>query len=238
MTPSQEGPALEARRLTKRFGRSPALSELDLSLGRRELHVLFGNNGAGKSTFLRLASTLMRPTSGEILFHGKKLSELGDEVRRQVGLVSHASFLYPSLTPRENLEFYARLHGLSSTSDAVASALDWAELSLRRNSATRSLSRGMQQRLALARALLHQPQLLLLDEPYTGLDAASCDKLTARLKTLTREGGITILLTTHDIERGVSLADRVLILEAGRLVFNEQRPVSANTVRKQLTNPG
>ncbi len=221
-------PAFAARRLTKRFGRSTALREVDFELEAGRCHVLFGRNGAGKSTLLLIAAALLRPTSGEILFSGDRYEDLGDEVRRRIGLVSHQSFLYPDLTVIENLDFYARLYG--STASA-AEALVWAELDLRRHSPVRSLSRGMVQRLSVARAFLHRPQLLLLDEPYTGLDASSSERLTTRLADA--KGGTSVLLTTHDVDRGISIADRVSILEAGRIAF-DATGASASEVKRIL----
>jgi len=211
-------PAFAARRLTKRFGRSTALREIDFELEAGRCHVLFGRNGAGKSTLLLIAATLLRPSSGEIFFGGDRYQDLGDEVRRGIGLVSHQSFLYPDLTVLENLEFYGRLYGCSPQKLTASEALDWADLDLRRHSPVRSLSRGMLQRLSVARALLHRPKLLLLDEPYTGLDALSSERLSTRLSDA--KGETSILLTTHDVDRGVSIADRISILEAGRIAFD------------------
>lgn len=208
-------PAFAARRLTKRFGRSPALREVDFALEAGRCHVLFGRNGAGKSTLLLIAATLLRPSSGEIFYDGDPYEELGDEVRRRIGLVSHQSFLYPDLTVLENLRFYARLYGGASDEEG---ALLWADLELRRHSPVRSLSRGMLQRLSVARALLHRPKLLLLDEPFTGLDAVSSERLSTRLDDL--KGESSVLLTTHDVDRGVAIADRMSILEGGRIVFD------------------
>ena len=157
----------------------------------------------------------MKPSSGELLYDGESLTELGERIRHRIGLVSHHSFVYPDLTVEENLCFYARIYGISGKIDE---ALTWADLDLRRRSPVRSLSRGMLQRLAIARALLHEPRLLLLDEPYTGLDALSAERLSDRIVAL--KNGTTIVLTTHDIERGVSVADRMLVMEAGRIAFD------------------
>jgi heme exporter protein A len=220
--------AFAARHLTKRFGRSSALKEIDFELERGRCHVLFGRNGAGKSTLLLIAATLLRPSSGEIFYDGDRYEDLGDDVRRRIGLVSHQSFLYPDLTVAENLQFYARLYGSSSGEEE---ALSWTDLELRRHSPARSLSRGMLQRLSVARALLHRPKLLLLDEPYTGLDAPSSERLSTRLSDL--KGETSVLLTTHDIERGVALADRISILEAGRIVF-DATGATAPEVRRLL----
>ncbi len=157
----------------------------------------------------------MKPSSGELLYDGESLTELGERVRHRIGLVSHHSFAYPDLTVEENLRFYARIYGISGKIDQ---ALTWADLDLRRRSPVRSLSRGMLQRLAIARALLNEPRLLLLDEPYTGLDALSAERLSDRIVDLKK--GTTIVLATHDIERGVSVADRMLVMEAGRIAFD------------------
>ena len=221
-------PAFAARRLTKRFGRSSALKEIDFELEAGRCHVLFGRNGAGKSTLLLIAATLLRPSSGEIFYGGDRYETLGDEVRRRIGLVSHQSFLYPDLTVVENLQFYARLYGSSSGEEE---ALLWADLELRRHSPVRSLSRGMLQRLAVARALLHRPTLLLLDEPYTGLDVVSSERLSTRLSDI--KGETAILLTTHDVDRGVALADRISILEGGRIAF-DATGATASEVRRLL----
>jgi len=207
-----------ARRLTKQFGRIPVLKEIDLELARGRCHVLFGRNGAGKSTLLRVAATLMTPTSGELFYDGKPLDELTSSMRAKIGLVGHQSFIYADLTVRENLEFYKSLYGTSRDVDEL---LEWADLALRADSPARGLSRGMQQRLAIARALVHEPKLLLLDEPFTGLDAVASERLDNLLNDIKIKGrNVTVLLATHDIERGVALADRVLLIDGGRIVFD------------------
>lgn len=195
--------------------------------------MLFGRNGAGKSTFLRVAATLLRPSSGELFYDGVPLSELDPRARSRIGLVSHQSFVYADLTVRENLEFYARLYGTSRDTGAL---LEWADLALRAGSPARSLSRGMQQRLAIARALVHDPPLLLLDEPFTGLDAPSSERLSDLLRRLQDTAGrdTTILMATHDIERGVALGDRVLLMDAGRIVF-DATGASVSELRRLLT---
>ncbi len=180
--------------------------------------VLFGRNGAGKTTFLHLAATLMKPSHGELFYLGRPFSEDPIHVRRQIGLVSHASFLYPDLTVRENLEFYARLYGIADAPSPIGEALNRADLTNRADSPVRSLSRGMHQRLTIARALLHRPSLLLLDEPYTGLDPISAERLTRQIGELASSNA-AVLLTTHDVEQGLEVADRVVILESGRIVY-------------------
>ncbi len=193
--------------------------------------VLFGRNGAGKTTFLHLAATLMTPTEGRLFYGEGKESSSPEEIRRGIGLVSHASFLYPDLTVRENLSFYAHLYGLTDVPAVVEEATERADLSARADSPVRSLSRGMHQRLTIARAVLHRPSLLLLDEPYTGLDPASADRLSDLLSQF-RERGTAAILTTHDLDRGLAAADRVAIMESGRLVHEGTGTQDPKTFRK------
>ncbi len=160
----------------------------------------------------------MKPSHGELFYKGRPLSEDPIGVRRQIGLVSHASFLYPDLTVRENLEFYARLHGIADVPSAIGDSLTQADLYNRAESPVRSLSRGMHQRLTIARALIHNPSLLLLDEPYTGLDPLSAERLSQQIGVVASSGA-AVLLTTHDVEQGLGVADRVVILESGRVVY-------------------
>jgi heme exporter protein A len=219
-----------ARRVTKLFGRVPVLRELELELEPGRCHVIFGRNGAGKSTLLHVAATLLQPSSGELFYDGRSLSELGSSVRDLIGLVSHHSFVYADLTVRENLEFYGQIYGRSRGVDEL---LEWSDLTLRQHSPARSLSRGMQQRLTIARALLHEPKLLLLDEPFTGLDAVSGDRLSDLILE-TKGRDTTIALATHDIDRGVALADRVLLMEAGRIIFDATGATSEEVRRLLL----
>jgi heme exporter protein A len=209
--------------------------DLNLRVGTGEVLALFGRNGAGKTTFLQLAATLMRPTEGRLLYGEGKESSSPEEIRRGIGLVSHASFLYPDLTVRENLAFYARLYGLTNVSAVVEEAAERADLSARADSPVRSLSRGMHQRLTIARAVLHRPSLLLLDEPYTGLDPVSADRLSGLISQF-REQGTAAILTTHDLERGLAAADRVAILESGRLVHEGTSRQDPKTFRKLFSD--
>ena len=220
---------LSARRITKRFGRTTVLRELDFNLQPGQLHVRFGKNGAGKSTLLRIAATLLRPTSGELTYNGRSLAKHCNAIRSEIGFAGHETFIYSDLTVRENLEFYHQLYEQSQSVDEI---LSWSFLELRQNTPVRNLSRGIQQRVAIARALLHRPKLLLLDEPFTGLDLQSADRLS-KLLTHSRTQGVTVLFTTHDVSLGVQLADRSLILGSGRIVFEGEK-ITADVIENEL----
>jgi heme exporter protein A len=218
-------PVVHAERLTKAFGRAIVLRELNLDVSAGEAVAIFGPNGAGKSTLLRLCATLMAPTSGTLQLFGGAGG--GRATRRRIGLVGHQSFLYPDLTARENLCFYARMHG---SADGGRLADEWLErvaLGEVADRPVRLFSRGMEQRLALARALLHEPDLILLDEPWSGLDADAADWLDGLLVEL-RRGGRTILASTHDFQRGLAVAGRAVILHRGRVAWDA--PVGGDAV--------
>jgi heme exporter protein A len=217
-------PVIEADRLGKAFGRIGVLRDLTLCVRRGETVTVFGPNGAGKTTLLRVCATLVRPTAGRLRLFGD--DDTGPRVRRRIGLVAHQSFLYPDLSARENLIFYARMYRLpdpTRTADAWLGRLGLEDAAGR---PLRVLSRGTEQRLALARALLHEPELLLLDEPWSGLDAAAADALSALLASL-KGAGRSVLVATHDFARGMDSADRALILHAGRIVWETADPAGA-----------
>ena len=180
---------------------------------------MFGPNGAGKTTLLRLLASLARPSEGELLFRGRPLREDPAALRRVLGYVSHESLLYDALTPRENLRFAGRLHGVAELDARVEEVLAQVELTDRGDQPVRELSRGLRQRASVARALLPDPEVVLLDEPFTGLDRQAAGVLRRRLETL-RARGRTVLLVTHDLSAGLELADRVVILQRGRLVLD------------------
>ena len=221
MRPS-EGPLLAAAGLSRAFGALHALRGVDLTLGAGETLVVFGPNGAGKSTLLRLLAGIMRPTSGEIRIGGRPVRPGDAASRRGIGLVSHQSFLYDDLSLLDNLAFAARLHGLPRPEAAARAALEEAGLGSRTGESPRSLSRGLQQRVSIARALLHDPVLLLLDEPFTGLDSASAARLRASLARRAGEGRAAVLVT-HQLSEAWDLATRVAVLSAGRWVLEEAR---------------
>jgi heme exporter protein A len=213
---------IEIHGLTKAFGPRAALAGVDLEIGAGERVLLVGPNGAGKTTLLRILATLSRPTGGIARVAGCDVTRADARVRRMIGFLSHESFLYDDLTARQNLRFYARMYGLRDPDLRIEFLLNAVGLERRADDLVRGFSRGMQQRLAVARAVLHEPQLLLLDEPYTGLDAAAADALTAYLEALTA-GGCTLLLTTHHPAEEGQLAQRVVVMRSGQVV--EDGPV-------------
>lgn len=210
------------RALTKVYGINPVLRGLDLSVARGEFVTLLGPNGSGKSTLLRILGALSHPTGGTVRIGGWELPREADFVRRQMGIVSHLPLLYDTLTAEENLRFFARLYDLpvEQRAERIQAVLRRVGLWRRARDVVRTYSRGMVQRLAIARAILHDPAVLLLDEPYTGLDQDAA----ALLDDLLREvaiGGRTVLMTTHDLRRGHALADRVAILSRGKIAFDQ-----------------
>jgi heme exporter protein A len=215
-------PAVEARALEKWYGAQPAVLGVDFTLQPGEFLTLFGPNGAGKSTLLGMLCGAVRPTGGEVRLGGEPARDDAEAQRGRIGVLSHQTFLYGNLTARENLEFYARLYGLADRSERVLRALSEVGLGTRADDRVHGLSRGMQQRLALARTLLHDPELVLLDEPYTGLDPHASAMLRGVLERL-RDGRRTVVLVTHNLAQGLELATRVVVQVAGRWVSDEPR---------------
>jgi heme exporter protein A len=209
---------IQVRGLVRSFGPTHALRGVDLDVADGESLTILGPNGAGKTTFLRILATLLKPTEGEVRIHDTDLHSATCEARRQLGFASHDSLIYDDLTVEENLKFYGRLYGLSKRDERIREVLRLVGLRPRRHSRARTLSRGMQQRLSLARAILHEPPILLLDEPYSGLDqeaARMLEELLGAVRTETR----TVVMTTHNLERGLGLSDRVCILSKGRVAY-------------------
>jgi heme exporter protein A len=209
---------IETHALTKTFGLRPILRGVNLHVAPGECVALLGPNGAGKTTLIRILSTLARPTLGRVQVAGFPLPAGAAEVRRRLGVVSHHTLLYTDLTAEENLAFYARMYGLAQPAARMAQVLEQVGLTARRRDLVRTFSRGMQQRLSLGRALLPDPQVMLFDEPYTGLDPDASRMLDEVLRAVVGQGR-TVLLTTHDLPRAVGLSDRVLILARGRIAF-------------------
>ncbi len=207
---------VEAENLTKTFAWVPVLNRVSCRIAAGEVVGVFGPNGVGKTTFLRLLATLLRPSEGKLLLFGQP--PLDTRVRQKLGFLGHDSFLYPDLTPVENLTFYGRAYNLPDVKTRIATVLRQVGLQKWGNTAVRTFSRGMEQRLALARTLLHEPDLLLLDEPYTGLDAQGVATLQSAIMQMKGQGK-TIILTTHDFTFGLELCTRVFIFDRGRIAW-------------------
>jgi heme exporter protein A len=213
---------IETKALAKTFGLKAVLRGVEFAIEAGELAVLLGPNGAGKTTLLRILSTLSRPSAGLVRVAGCKLPGGAAEARQRLGGVSHHPLLNGALTGEENLRFYARLYGLTDPAERIRQRLTQVGLTARRRDLVRTYSRGMQQRLALARAMLHDPHVLLFDEPYTGLDQQAADMLDDLLRAAAGQG-CTVLMTTHDLQRGLALANHVLILARGVIALSAKR---------------
>ena len=201
--------------VTRTFGRRRALNRVTFSAEAGTITALLGHNGAGKSTLLSIAATLLAPTSGKVLY-GEHNGVSSGALRGRIGMLGHDLYLYPELSAAENLRFFAQIYGLRDVESRVARALALANLVDRGDDVVAGYSRGMRQRLALERALIHEPRLMLLDEPFTGLDEASREALRERLRTA-RAAGTIIILTTHDIAAIENLTDASVTLVDGRL---------------------
>ncbi len=212
-------PALLVRGLRKGYGRHPVLWHLDLSVGWSECLVLFGGNGAGKTTLLKVISTQARADAGTVSVAGYDVRSHTAEASRHIGLVSHRHMLYEDMTGMENLRFYGRMYGLQDTRQRIDEVLNAVKMEQRAQQRVRNLSNGQQKRLSIARAILHRPSLLLLDEPESGLDTEGVDLLGSLVRQWTANGG-SVLMTTHDIQRGFEWADRVAVLSGGAVVFD------------------
>ncbi|MBM2843118.1 MAG: ccmA [Anaerolineales bacterium] len=205
---------IEVRSLVKTFGLKPVLRGLNLHLEAGEFVALLGPNGAGKTTLLRILASLARPSLGEVRLAGHRLPGEAAAVRRILGVVSHQPLLYGDLTAEENLRFYARLYSLSEAKRRIDEILEMVGLDRRRRDRVREYSRGMQQRLAIGRAVLHDPLILLFDEPHTGLDQEASAMLDGVLRQVAGRGR-TVLMTSHDLLRAADLASRIDVLSGG-----------------------
>ena len=212
---------IEVEQLSKVYGALPALKGLDFSVTRGECVALLGANGSGKSTLLRLLSGLSKPSAGTVRIGGWELPREAMAIRAQIGLVAHRPLLYENLTARENLAFFGRMYGMQRTDREARGKTLLRQVGLARRADTlvRTFSRGMKQRLSIARALLHGPDVLLLDEPYSGLDRSAADSLDALLAAAQQEER-TIILSTHQLERLPPAAGRALILSRGQMAYD------------------
>jgi heme exporter protein A len=229
-------PLIDARNLSRRFGPVVALADVTLRVERGEVVLLLGANGAGKTTLIRILAGLTRPDRGTVRIAGADLAA-DPAARQQVGLLSHLALMYQDLTPRENLRFVATLHHLDAIEERVQRALEDVGLEARADRPVRGFSRGMLQRLALARATLHAPTLLLLDEPFTGLDPLASRTLAARIAA-ERRAGRTVVAVSHDPSELWTEATRVVLLAAGRVVRDAARPEDLAAFRDELAAVG
>lgn len=202
--------------VSRHFGRRRALADVNLTAEAGQVVALLGANGAGKSTLLSIVATLLDPSSGEVRYGTTTAREGSHMLRGRIGLLGHDLYLYPELTAAENLRFFADLYGLDSAGERVKAALATAALQERADDPVSSFSRGMRQRLAVERALLHEPRLVLLDEPFTGLDDLSAEALRERLRKLRARGAI-VIVTTHELEAIEPIVDEAHLLNRGRL---------------------
>jgi len=214
--PSRDG-AIETRRLSKKFGALEALRGLDLAVPRGESVALFGPNGAGKTTLIRVLTLALEPSGGRLSIGGLDPRTDADRIRRSIGVISHQSHLYAELSSRENLEFFGALYGVRQPGRRAEELLELVKLSRRADDPLGTLSHGMRQRISLARALVHDPPIVFMDEPFTGLDPHAARILRQTLERLRREGR-TVLFVTHNLTEGLELSDRWLLLFAGRIV--------------------
>jgi heme exporter protein A len=210
---------IQVSRVVKTFGNRVVLRGIDLTINEGDFVTLLGANGAGKTTLLHIVASLSKPSHGNVFINGYRMADDASELRRFIGLVSHKTLLYDDLSAEQNLRFYAQLYDVVEASERIETVLNQVNLWQRRKDPVRTYSRGMQQRLAIARAILHNPPILLLDEPDTGLDQHAANMLGELLAAV----GIshrTILMTTHNLERGLSLGNRMVILAHGKIVYD------------------
>lgn len=218
----EKPPIIQVKRLVKRFGLKTVLQGLDFEVQPGEFVALLGPNGAGKTTFLRILASLSRPAMGEVRVVNYRLPQQAAAVRRILGVVSHLPLLYGDLTAEENLRFYGRIYGIQKLEQRVQEVLELIGLDARRRDLVRTFSRGMQQRLAIGRAVLHDPEVMLFDEPHTGLDQDACQMLDNVLREVAARGR-TVVMTSHDLARAADLASRFDVLSRGRIVASVNR---------------
>jgi heme exporter protein A len=234
--------AIQTTGLTRYFGPAIALDDVDLRVREGTALGLLGPNGAGKSTLLGLLSTLLRPTSGTAVVAGHDVASDGAGVRANIGVVTHAPWFYDGLTVRENLAFFGRLFGVRDASDRIVNLLSRLGLTDIADRLPTTLSRGMRKRLTIARALIHDPSVLLFDEPFAGLDRRFVSAVVAFLREL-RDEGRTVLVVTHDISHAWAVVDRAVILNRGRIVedvevSDDTRAGFERTLDHHLQMPG
>jgi heme ABC exporter ATP-binding subunit CcmA len=210
-----------AEGVTKSFENIQALRGIDLRVKKGEFLTIFGPNGAGKTTLIKLLATLTKPTSGKVSIANYDIKKDPDKVRALIGVISHEPYLYGNLSALENITFFASLYGISQARKKAIEVIKQIGLETRMYDLVRTFSRGMQQRLAVARAIVHEPKILLLDEPYTGLDQDGARIFGEMLRWLKTQGR-TIVMTTHNFLEGIEMSDRVAILGGGKIVYENE----------------
>lgn len=210
---------ISVEQISKTFTR-PVLKKISLSVDQPQSLFVCGINGAGKSTLLKILAGLIQPDSGSVSICGRCIHRETEFVKSKLGIIMHQSMVYPDLTVLENLDFFARLYALKNRADKIASILKEVGLTAFRYDKTSVLSRGLLQRLSISRALIHDPEIILADEPFTGLDTESAAYLTTMMSTFRSRGG-TIVLTTHDVLRGLQCSDRVIVIDRGGIILDQ-----------------
>jgi len=214
--------AVEVQGLTKLFGNRHALRGIDLSVSRGECLVVFGPNGAGKTTLVKILSMLVKPSSGNVWLGGINIREKPAQIRRKISLVGHQTFLYHNLTVYENLKFYGKMYDVPNLEQRIKEVIAWVWLESRRYDRVGTLSRGLQQRASIARAVLHNPSILFLDEPEVGLDPQAVTAIRDILGNINAVGG-AVVMTTHNLGQGLEFADSVVILNRGQIVYRASK---------------
>lgn len=230
---SENDTIIEIEKLSKAYGYMPVLKQVSMQVERGQFVALLGPNGSGKSTLLKMISGLVKATGGSIHVGGWDMPEEAAAVRSQIGMVSHKALLYDNLTAKENLKFFATLYN-QHDDDRIEALLKQVGLEKRGDSLVRTFSRGMQQRLSIARALLHNPHVLLFDEPYTGLDQDAGAVLDDLLLEA-HQAGHTILMATHQLERAARLANRVIIISRGKVAYDDTQKLSSSEIGATYT---
>lgn len=214
--------AIETQGLEKSFGERNVLRGIDLKVSRGECLVIFGPNGAGKTTLLKILSTLVKPSAGKVWVDGRDARDKTVQIRRKLSLLSHQTFLYDDLTIYENLKFYGKMYGVTDVETRILEVISWVQLESRLHDRINTLSRGLQQRASMARAVLHKPSILFLDEPEVGLDPRARAIVKDILGNINSESQ-TVLMTTHNLEQGLEMGDRIIIIDRGKIVYQASR---------------
>lgn len=207
--------------LSKSFGSQKAIDNIDLEFKKGEFVAIFGPNGAGKTTFLKILSTIIEPTKGKVTINDLDLKKKPIEIRKSIGSISHESYLYDDLTAKENLIFFGKMYGMKKPDieERADKLLEQVGLTKRANDRVRPFSRGMKQRLSISRAMVHQPDILLMDEPYTGLDQQAAQTFENVLRSLDRDN-VTKIMISHNIERAFRICDRILLMDKGKIIYD------------------